>query len=167
MSDFEVGIFLKGGQLKVPNTPRSSPYCFVECDDSVMDGGVGDGEKVDDVFSVAREFCMSVREGEGDCSDSSVPSDRPVSSVLDGLHGLNRSKSDFEVAEFLCFEVVIGGRELPSEYCIQVDCLSRDDILPFRVWKLGAIGLVNERTFRCFWVDCVHIEEFESFGEVL
>ena len=92
---------------------------------------MGDREEIDNVLSIAGEFHVSVRKGEGDSSDCLVPGDRPVSSVLDEFGGLNRSKSDFHVPEFFSLEVVIGGRELATEHCVEVDRSSRNNILPF------------------------------------
>ena len=109
-----------------------------------MDGGVGDCEEVDDVFSIAGEFHVSVREGERNGSDRLVPGDRPVSSILDEFGGLNRSKSDFHVPELFCLEVVVGGSELATEYCVKTDCSLGNNVLPLRIWELGAIRLVNE-----------------------
>ena len=85
-----------------------------------------------------------MREGEHDFSDSSIPGNRPVSSVFDRLGRFSRSKRDFEISEFLDLEIVVCGGELSTEYGIEADCSSCDDILPFRVRELWTVGLVNE-----------------------
>ena len=93
MSDFEIGELLEIGKFKVPDTSNPFPDSSVEGDDSTMDAGVGDGEKVDDVLPITGEFMYSVREGESNGSDRSIPGDGPVSSILNHFRGFDLGNS--------------------------------------------------------------------------
>jgi hypothetical protein len=74
-----------------------------------METWMGDGEEGGDVLAIPGEFLETMRERVGCCSDSLVPSDRPLSSVLNGFRGLNRSERELEFSEPLNLEIVIGG----------------------------------------------------------
>ena len=65
-----------------------------------------------------------MRESKCNSSDSLVPGDGPVSSILDNFGRFNHTKREPEVPEFLNSEVVIGGGELSTENSIQIDGLS-------------------------------------------
>ena len=56
MCDLEIGKLLEVPKFKVSNTSDPFSDCSIESDDSGMDGGVGDGEQVDNVFSITSEF---------------------------------------------------------------------------------------------------------------
>src|SRR5271168_2005428 len=96
-------------------------------------------------------------------SDSSVPGDSPISSVLDQFSGLNGAEGDFEISKFLDFRVVVRGRELSTEDCVEVDGSPRYDVLPLRVGELWTVWLIDEGSLRCFRVDCVDLNELERF----
>ena len=131
MSDLEIGKLLEVPELKVSDAPDSLPDCLIKGDDSRMDGGMCNGEQVNDVFSIACEFLHSVGESEDSCSNCPIPGNGPVASVLDQLGGFNRSKSDLQITKFFDLGVVMSGGELPTEDCIKVNCPSCDNILPF------------------------------------
>jgi hypothetical protein len=59
----------------------------------------------------------------------------------------------------------MGSRQLSTEDGVEIDSSSCDDILPFGVWKLGTIWFVNERSLRCFGINCVGFNEFERLCE--
>ena len=130
MCDLEVGKFLVVPEFKVSNTPDSFPDHLVEGDDSRMDGGVSDGKQVNNILSIAREFLHSVGESKDGCSNCPIPGNSPVASILDLLGGLNRSKSDLEFTKLFNLGIVMGGGELPTEYCVKVNCPPCDNVLP-------------------------------------
>jgi hypothetical protein len=72
-----------------------------------MEAGMSNGEHGDDVLPISGKFLQSMRESESGRFDSSVPGNRPFSTVLDDFSGLNRSKSEFEVSEFFHFEFIV------------------------------------------------------------
>jgi hypothetical protein len=85
-----------------------------------------------------------VREGETDRSDGPVPSNRPVSSILDQLCGFDGSERDLKVSKLLDLEIVIAGGKLSTEDGIETDRSPGDDILPFGVRELRTVWFVNE-----------------------
>ena len=89
-------------------------------------------------------------ESEDCSSNRSVPGNGPVSSILDSLGRLNRSKRDLDVSESLNLEVVMGGGELPAENCVEVDRPPRNDVVPLRIWELRTVGFICEGTLRRF-----------------
>ena len=56
-------------------------------EDMVVKRGCDGGEKSEDVFIVLGEFVMPVQKGKGDCVDSLLPCDDPVTSRLNWLRG--------------------------------------------------------------------------------
>ena len=77
---------------------------------------MGDREEIDDVLPIASEFLQSVWEGKYNGSNSSVPGNGPVSSVLDSFSWFDGSKRYLKLSELLDLEVVICCGELPAEY---------------------------------------------------
>ena len=92
---------------------------------------MGNGEEIDDVFSITGEFLLSVRKGKESGSDCPIPHNRPVSTIFDNFRWLNRSKGNLEVSEFLNFGVIVHSGKLSAEDCVEVDCSTRNNILPF------------------------------------
>ena len=103
-----------------------------------------------------------MREGEHGCSDSSIPGDGPISSVLDQFRGFDCSESDLEIPKFFDFGIIMGCGELSTEYCVKVDGSASDNVLPFGVRKFRTVWFVNEGTFCCFGIDGVDLDELES-----
>ena len=165
MRDLEIGEFLEVPKLEVPDTSDPLPNCFIEGDDSTVDRGVGDGEEVDDIFTIAGKLWHSVWKGEDSGSDRPVPCNSPVSAILDHLCGFDRSERDFDISKLLDFGIVVGGGELTTEDRIEVDGSPCDDILPLRIWKLWTVWFINEGPFGRLGVDCVNFDEFECFRE--
>ena len=144
MHDLEISELLEVPEFKISDASNSLPDCFIEGDDSSVDGGVGDGEQVDNVFPITCEFRQSVREGEDSRSNSPIPGDGPVSAVFDQLGGFDHSEGDFKVTKLLDLWIVMGGGELATEDCIKIDSSSCNDVLPLRIRELGTVGFINK-----------------------
>lgn len=165
MHDFEIGKLLVIPEFDVSNAADSFSDRFIECDDSTMDRGVSDREQVNDIFPVAGKLLQPVGESEEYRSNCSVPSNGPVSAIFDCLGGLDSSERDLDLSELLDLGVVVGSGELSTEDSLEVDSSPCDNVLPLRVWKFGTVWFVNERSSRCFEVNYIHSDEFESFDE--
>jgi hypothetical protein len=161
--DFEIGEFLEIPQFKISDAPNSFPDCLVECDDSAMNTGVSDGEQIDDIFSITGEFLHPVGEGEDSRSDCPIPGDGPVPTILDQFGGFGSSERDFQVTEFLNFGFIMGCGELATEYGVEIDGSSSNDVFPLRIRELGTVGFVNEGSSGCFRINGVGLNEFECF----
>ena len=77
-----------------------------------MHAGVGNGEEIDDVLSIAGEFLGSVRKGKESSSDCPIPHNRPVSAILDNLGWFNCSEGNLKVSEFLDLGIIVCRRRV-------------------------------------------------------
>ena len=83
-------------------------------------------------------------EGIDSRSNSPIPGNGPVSAVFDQLGGFDRSEGDLKLTELLDLRIVMGGGELSTEDCVEIDSSPCDDVLPLRVWELWTIRFIDE-----------------------
>jgi hypothetical protein len=120
-----------------------------------------------DVLPVVCKLDEPMREGEHCCSDGSVPSDSPVSSIGNSFRGLNHSARDLDVAKLLSFDFIICGRELSTEHGIEIDSSTCNNVLPLCIREFRTIWWVCERSSHGFGVDTEELKQFKGSGEVL
>jgi hypothetical protein len=139
VSDLEVRKSFVVPQFDVPHRSDTPSDRFIERDDPGVEGWVSRAEKGSDVISVAGQLVESMGESIRGGSSCSVPCDIPISTIFDGLGGLNRAKRDLELSQFLSPDIVVERGVLPAEYGIEVDRSPCDNIFPFGVGEFGAI----------------------------